>query len=139
MEKIDEEKIETEETPLSTPIEAEDSIETITEEIKEIQEKKESKVITKPELDLSVLNTFKDKIIKEFGLTEKIDVHGCYGLYYNDYIVLKLLPRKNCRFGVWREVPEKDNKWRAFRINTDEEEQKVINHIKLFIETNSKE
>jgi len=139
MEKIDEEKIESEEAPLSSPIEAEESIETITEEIKEIQEKKEIIKESKPELDLSVLNAFKDKITKEFGLTEKIDVHGCFALYYNEFIILKLLPRKNCRFGVWREVPENENKWKAFRIKTDEEEQETIDHIKLFIKTNAEE
>ena len=144
------EKIDESEEAIQSPPEAEESTTPVTVLVKEFQELKEkaaeelkeikeSKAVTKPELDISVLTNFKDKVIKEFGLTEKIDVHGCFALYYNGFIILKLLPRKNCRFGVWREVPEDKNRWRAFRIKTDEEEQVVLEHIKLFIESNAEE
>ena len=117
----------------------------VTEELVKMQEKKQekkeqSKEIKKekPGIDMSKLNAFKDKVIKEFGLEEKVDNHGCSGLYYKGFIVLKLLPRKNCWYGVWREVPKDDNKWRAFRVKDEQGEKETYDHIKLFIQTNSK-
>ena len=88
------------------------SAKTVSEEIQAFQEKKAqlkkenptTKTSKGPKtIDMSSLETFKSKAIKEFGLTEKMDKNGCYGLYFKDMIVLKLLPRKNCLFGVWRE------------------------------------
>lgn len=144
--KVKEEELEEEN---SEPTEAEDVQEpegTVTEQMQKFQEKKakieeskKEKPTPKPkaEIDLSKLNAFKTKIVKEFGLIEKIDSHGCFALYYKDFIVLKLLPRKNCWYGVWREVPEEGNKWHAFKIKDQAEENKVSAHIKLFIKTNS--
>lgn len=89
------------------------------------------------EIDLSSMNNFKDKITKEFGLTERLDSNGCSGMYYNDFLVLKLLPRKNCWYGVWREVPEDGNKWRTFRVTNPDEENIHYEHIRQFVKTNS--
>jgi len=112
------------------------------ETIKESKEKepeqpeKELKPKTKTTIDLTHLNTFKSKIIKDFGLTESIDSNGCYVMKYDGLLVFKLLPRKNCWYGVWREVPEDKNKWRAMRVYNEDDEQTHYNHIKLFIEAN---
>ena len=53
--------------------------------------------------------------------------------------MIKLLPRLNCRFGVCREIPEEDNKWKAFKINTNEEQDYVYNHVKKLVELNKPE
>ena len=89
-----------------------------------------------PVEETSTLDEFKLKIVNEFGLSSSVDSHGCFKIKYNNHLILKLLPRKNCRFGVWREIPEEDNKWKAQRIKTDEEEETIINHIKEFIKVN---
>jgi len=99
-------------------------------------EVKEEKPKTKTTIDLTKLNNFKSKIIKEFGLTESMDSNGCYVMKYDGLLVFKLLPRKNCWYGVWREVPEDNNKWRAMRVYNEDDEQTHYNHIKLFIEAN---
>jgi len=38
---------------------------------------------------------------------------------------------------VWREDPNKNNKWRAFRVNSEEEEKTHYNHVKTFMEVNA--
>ena len=152
MKDIEEEKLEGDTLPTESE-EIQEATKTATEELQAMQEKKANAEVeeetapaeptpaTKPKstVDLTKLNAFKEKITKEFGLSEKIDSNGCITLYYKEMIVLKLLPRKNCRFGVWREEPEEDNKWKAFRINTDAEEQQTVDHIKLFIDANVEE
>ena len=131
MEDIGKEGLE-EEVPME-PTEAD-----LVEETEEEIEGEEDVPVPEPKstIDLTKLNAFKEKTIKEFGLVEHIDSHGCCGLYYNDFIILKLLPRKNCWYGVWREIPEQGNKWRAIRVHNQEEENAIYEHIKLFIETN---
>ena len=146
MEEIEKELEEVPSEPTEADL-AEEASKAITEELEAVEEKKEEikeekveEPVPEPKpkstIDLTKLNAFKEKAIKEFGLTEHIDSHGCSGLYYNDFIILKLLPRKNCWYGVWREIPEQGNKWRAVRVHNQEEENVVYEHIKLFIETN---
>jgi len=146
---------EVEEQRESPPAEAEmakDASKTITEEVLEFQEhkkeveeqnKEESKKKAKPKrnIDLTKLNEFKDKIKKEFALTEEVDSNGCPVLYYKDTTpyILKLLPRKNCWYGVYREVPEEDNKRRAFRVNSEQDEKKHYDFIEKIITVNNKE
>jgi len=106
------------------------------------EEKVESKPKTKPvkkEIDLTHFNAFKEKITKEFGLTSKVDGAGHHLMYYKDFLVVKLLPRKNWWFGICREVPEQDNIWKAFRIHNEEEIKPHYEHIKKFIEVNKQE
>ena len=86
----------------------------------------------------SHLDKFKDKIIKDFGLTSKIDTVGHHCMYFKDFLVVKLLPRKKWWYGVCREVPEQDNIWKAFRICSEKDEQQHYNHIKTFVDINSK-
>ena len=90
--------------------------------------------------DPTPLEQFRDKLIKDFGITAKVEPSsGNTILRYNGFLMIKLLPRKCCRFGVCREVPEEDNAWKAFRINTDEEVEEVYNHVKKLVEINKPE
>ena len=87
-------------------------------------------------IDISAMNIFKDKLVKDFGLTASVEKSGNTILKYNGFLMIKLLPRRCCRFGVCREIPEQDNIWKAFRINTDEEQEQVYNHVKKLVEVN---
>jgi len=152
---VKEEDLEQEATP-SESKEAEDQPEPaidVAKEIAEFQEKKkqieeqreqEKEQHPKPapkktEIDMSHFNAFKEKIIKDFELTSKVDSAGHHLMYYKDFLVVKLLPRKNWWYGICREVPEQDNIWKAFRIHNAKEEQPHYEHIKKFVEINSQE
>ena len=91
----------------------------------------------KPKRDVTKLNAFKEKVIKEFGLTESLDANGCTALKFEGFLIMKLLPRANCWYGVWREDPAEGNKWRAFRVWSEKEETETYNHIKEFVKVNS--
>ena len=107
--------------------------------IKVENSKEEKKVKPKPEVS-PLLEQFRDKLIKDFGVVAKVEPSsGNTILRYNKFLIVKLLPRKNCRFGICREVPEEDNKWKAFRIKTDAEETSVYNHVKKLVELNKPE
>lgn len=108
-------------------------------EIKVQNNKEEKKVKPKPEI-APQLEQFRDKLVKDFGVVAKVEPSsGNTILRYNNFLIIKLLPRKNCRFGVCREVPEEDNKWKAFRIKTEDEETAVYNHVKKLVELNKPE
>jgi len=107
-----------------------------------IEEPKEEVPIEKPAKarpvrDVTKLNVFKDKVVKDFGLTETTDNNGCSVLKFDGFLVCKLLPRTNCFFGVWREDPAEDNKWKAFRVYSEEDEQTTYDHIKEFVKVNT--
>ena len=87
--------------------------------------------------DISKLIEFRDRVIKDFSLTEKIDKDNNHCLYFNGFLVLKLLERKSWWYGVCREIPEKDNIWRAFRVKSTEDEKSHYDHIKTFVKINS--
>jgi len=93
---------------------------------------------TKSEIDMSHLNAFKEKIIKEFDLESKVDSAGHHLLYFKNYsgVVIKLLPRKNWLFGICREVPEENNIWKAFRIHKPEEIKPHYEYLKKLAEVN---
>jgi len=141
---IDIEELDEGEQESGSQTEAVEEEKSITDEIREMQEKKMQpqeevkKEKPKRNIDLTKLNTFKTKLKEHFGLKEKEDKHGCYALYYNRYILIKLLPRKNCWYGVWKEMPEENNKWRAIRVYSQEDEDAVYDHVKKLVEINSK-
>ena len=148
---------ELEENNISEPTEAEETTPTpmeVTKEVVDFQKKKEEikqsndnpvkkehvkKEPVKKELDLTHFNAFKDKIVKDFGLECRIDSAGHHCLYYKEFLVLKLLPRKNWWYGVCREVPEQDNIWKAFRVYNEEDQKTHYEHIKEFVKINSGE
>jgi len=82
------------------------------------------------------LRAFMDKICKDFNVTTAPDGEDCWKVKFDEFPVLKLLSRANCWFGVWREDPTEDNKWRAFRVWSEKEEQETYEHIKEFIRIN---
>ena len=88
--------------------------------------------------DTAQLNAFKSKLIKDFGLNEKIDSHGCVQLKLKNFNVLKLLPRKGW-YGVWREDPAQDNKTHAFRVASESDEQVHYEFVKDFVKANTEE
>ena len=142
------EKIEAEDTQPEAPdlqkevAEFHERKEVADAEIKKIKtqnNKAEKKVKPKPEVSPS-LEQFRDKLVKDFGIVAKVEPSsGNTILRYNKFLIIKLLPRKNCRFGICREVPEEDNKWKAFRIKTEDEETAVYNHVKKLVELNKPE
>lgn len=120
--------------PVPVPVEKVKPDPEIVDDVKQPKPKK-----VKPPVDMKLLNHFKNKLIKDFGLTESKESSGNIVLKYNKFLMIKLLPRRNCRFGVCREVPEEVNKWKAFKVSTDEEEQKVYNHVKKLVKLNKPE
>jgi hypothetical protein len=88
--------------------------------------------------DTARMDTFKSKLIKDFGLNEKVDSHGCVQLKLKNFNVLKLLPRKGW-YGVWREDPSQDNKTHAFRVASESDEQTHYEFVKDFVKANTEE
>ena len=144
-------EIESNEGEETTPQEASN----LTEDIAKFQEKKQAvkekrtkeksslKKQNKPtkskEIDMTYLNDFKGKVMKEFNLTDRVDGVGHHCLYYNGLLIAKLLPRKKGWYGVCREVPEKDNIWKAFRVYNTDDETIHYNHIKELVRINSQQ
>ena len=91
-----------------------------------------------PVRDTAKLDAFKSRLIKDFGLNEKVDSHGCVQMKLKSFNVLKLLPRKGW-YGVWREDPAQDNKVHSFRVTSDEDEQTHYEFVKDFVKVNSEE
>ena len=95
------------------------------------------KPVTASKEPLSPLRKFEEKLVKDFGLTVKIDKYEWHQLFYKEFKVFELVPRKGFRFGVYREDPEQNNKWKCFRVETDEDETRHYAFAKEFIELNS--
>jgi len=93
-----------------------------------------SKMETTPK---SYLQAFEDKLVKDFGLTVKIDSYGWHQLYYKTFKVFELVPRKGFRFGVYREDPEQDNKWKCFRVTSDDDQNIHYAFASEFVKINS--
>jgi len=154
MVEIKEEELEEEKLESSEAVENKQTPMEVTQEVVKMQQEKEQQVQSKEEvkeqpkpkparseIDLTHFNAFKDKVIKDFNLTCKVDSANHHCLYYKKYLVAKLLPRKKWRFGIWREYTEDGTNWltKAFRVRKQEEEQEHYDYIKNFIEVNSKE
>jgi len=92
---------------------------------------------TKPEIDNTHLLKFKEKISKDFNLTCRETKDGKHIMYYKEFKMIELLPRKQWWYGVCREVPEQDNVWKAFRVNSEKDEQKHYEHLKTLVKINS--
>ena len=83
------------------------------------------------------LQEFEDKLVKDFNLTVKIDSYGWHQLFFQTFKVFELVPRKGFRFGVYREDPAQDNKWKCFRVEKDEDETQHYEFAKEFCKINS--
>ena len=139
---IDMEELEEETSTLTEADQAIEANKSVTEElkafkehkeaIKEEQESKEKEKEIKPKkkssIDLTKLNAFKSKLISELNLEESIDSNGCFVMKYNGILIFKLLPRKNCWYGLWTEIPQENNKWRAVRVYSADEEEAYFKH-----------
>jgi len=152
---IDVDDLEEEDSTLTEADQAVEANKSVTEELKafkdrkealkeereaeeEQEEEKEEKPKKKSTLDLTKLNAFKSKLIKELGLEESVDSNGCFIMKYNGILIFKLLPRKNCWYGLWTEIPQENNKWRAVRVYSAEEEGAYFNHAKELVNLNKK-
>ena len=157
MVEINEKELEEKEDTLPTEAdEAQEANKSVTEQLADFKEEKEKSIEertttpktepiesktteTKPKGDPAKREAFIKKLTDHFGLESTPDQHGCCQLRMKEkgFLIIKVLPRHNCWYGVYREVPENDNKWKAFRIKTQEEEDIVYNHVKTFIKFNS--
>jgi len=106
------------------------------EEVKEFHEKVEAKEKEKEEVkeppkekpkrtfDLAKLNTFKDKLISEFGLEEKTNERKRTALKLNGKTVIRFIPRKR----VWYAVKHYDESMKRIMYYTVETEEQETEH-----------
>lgn len=109
------------------------------EAMTEMQEKKAKQVAEKKEkpkkkdYDLTKLNTFKSKLIKDFGLEEKTNERKRTALKHNGKTVIRFIPRKR----VWYAVKHKDDdlkRMQYYTVESDKDEQEHYNYVKQFVE-----
>lgn len=110
------------------------------EEVKEFHEKKEEiekekkEVKEKPKrtFDLSHLNTFKDKLVSEFGLEEKTNERKRTALKLNGKTIIRFIPRKR----VWYAIKHFDHDMKRimyYTVESEEEETKHYEFVKALV------
>jgi|GEM_PF-6833153 len=116
--------------------------ETVMEEVKEFHEKVEAQKKEKEEVkevpkekskktfDLAKLNTFKEKLIAEFGLEEKTNKRKRTALKLNGKAVIRFIPRKR----VWYAVKHYDESMKRimyYTVESKEQEQEHYEFVKV--------
>jgi uncharacterized protein (DUF2267 family) len=95
-----------------------------------------SKVNTVPKEAEGYLERFEKRLVHDFNLRVNIDKYGWHQLFFGDFKVFELVPRKGFWYGVYREDPEQDNKWKCFRVTNDQDEAVNYAYCKEFVEIN---
>lgn len=101
----------------------------------QIESFSEDEIIKKEEetINEEKINAIVEKL-KSMNFEYKLDKHNCHEFRYNKKLVVKVLPRKGCWYGVWRRVENDLNaKFKAFRIHNENEEAEFIDHVKAIV------
>ena len=96
----------------------------------------ESKVSAAPASAEGYLERFEKRLVTDFNLRVNVDKYGWHQLFFGNFKVFELVPRKGFWYGVYREDPDQDYKWRCFRVTSDEDELMNYAYCKEFVELN---
>lgn len=112
------------------------------EEIQEFQEKKEElkkEKATKPKepkakrsYDLNKLNTFKDKLVKDFSLEATTNQRQRTYLKHNGKTIIRLIPRKRVWYGLKR-YDHAMKRIMYYTIESEKDEEDHYKFVKFFI------
>lgn len=159
---LNEEPTETDPQPTEAEM-AEEANKTITQEVTEFRERKEEadaevkkaktelkrketkekKEETKEDF-LAKSNTVKlDAFIERLKADFNVQVNPTknnsneFHVKFDNFLICGLMPRNKQWYGIWREVAEEKNKWKAIKVCNQKDEEFEYGYIKEFIKINS--